>query len=31
MRGGKVVGGTRTEDVTGEQLVGMVTGAVRTV
>jgi len=31
MRGGRVVGGTRTEDVTGEQLVGMVTGAVKTV
>jgi D-xylose transport system ATP-binding protein len=31
MRGGRVVGGTRTEDVSGEQLVGMVTGAVRTV
>lgn len=30
MRGGKVVAGTRTEDVTGEQLVGMVTGAIRT-
>lgn len=28
MRGGTVVGGTRTEDVTGEQLVAMVTGAV---
>lgn len=28
MRGGRVVGGTRTADVTGEQLVGMVTGAV---
>lgn len=31
MRGGRVVGGTRTEEVTGEQLVGMVTGAVRTM
>ena len=31
MRGGRVVGGTRTEDVTGEQLVGMVTGAIPTV
>ena len=31
MRGGRVVGGTRTENVTGEQLVGMVTGAVRTI
>ncbi|MFT4219848.1 MAG: ATP-binding cassette domain-containing protein [Microbacterium sp.] len=31
MRAGRVVGGTRTADVTGEQLVGMVTGAVRTV
>ena len=31
MRGGRVVGGTRTEKVTGEQLVGMVTGAVRTI
>lgn len=31
MRGGRVVGGTRTEEVSGEQLVGMVTGAVRTL
>lgn len=31
MRGGTVVGGTRTEDVTGEQLVAMVTGAVPSV
>ena len=28
MRGGRVVGGTRTADVTGEELVGMVTGAI---
>ncbi len=31
MRGGRVVGGTRTEDVSNEQLVGMVTGAIPTV
>ncbi|MDR6867449.1 D-xylose transport system ATP-binding protein [Microbacterium resistens] len=31
MRGGRVVGGTRTEDVSGEQLVGMVTGALPTI
>lgn len=31
MRGGRVVGGTRTGDVTNEELVGMVTGAIPTV
>lgn len=31
MRGGRVVGGTRTENVSGEQLVGLVTGAVSMV
>jgi ABC-type sugar transport system ATPase subunit len=30
MRGGTVVGGTRTADVSNEQLVGMVTGAIPT-
>jgi len=29
MRAGQVVGGTRTVDVTNEELVGMVTGAIQ--